>query len=233
MEDKRKNIYIVFFVVTTIIASCFSIYFGINLNNKGKTYESVKNEINNIQDNTQIENGTKDGQKDNKMGLSQENVDKIAKTTIEDYINICQTMNASPANVLIDYLHFYDSYEDFANHTTNDMYGRQITDIKHDEFMNKITKYMPKERYDEINHTSSENSIYLNIDGYLAIYAGGGTLSHTYIDTIRLLSKEAGEYTYEVEYRSVALDGKLGDKNKGEFIIKNVDDTFVVSRRKK
>ena len=33
MENKRKNIYIVVFVITTIIASCVAVYFGIQMNN--------------------------------------------------------------------------------------------------------------------------------------------------------------------------------------------------------
>ena len=49
MESKRKNIYIVIFVITTIIASCVAVYFGVVGNNKkvGQIKNSVEEKIEN------------------------------------------------------------------------------------------------------------------------------------------------------------------------------------------
>ena len=52
MESKRKNVYITIFVITTIIASCVAVYFGISENTGKKEIkeleakvEVIKNEI--------------------------------------------------------------------------------------------------------------------------------------------------------------------------------------------
>ena len=45
MENKRKNIYIVVFIITTIIASCVAVYFGVMWNNDKQTLEAKIQEM--------------------------------------------------------------------------------------------------------------------------------------------------------------------------------------------
>ena len=45
MENKRKNIYIVVFVITTIIASCVAVYFGVMWNKDKQTLEAKIQEM--------------------------------------------------------------------------------------------------------------------------------------------------------------------------------------------
>ncbi len=57
MENKRKNIYIVIFVITTIIASCVAVYFGIMGNKEANDLkaqvEDLREEINNTNNENQ------------------------------------------------------------------------------------------------------------------------------------------------------------------------------------
>ncbi len=45
MESKRKNVYIVLFVITTIVAGCLAVYFGIMRNKDVRNLESKIDEI--------------------------------------------------------------------------------------------------------------------------------------------------------------------------------------------
>ena len=48
MENKRKNIYIVIFVITTIIASCVAVYFGIMGKKETEKLQAKVDELNSV-----------------------------------------------------------------------------------------------------------------------------------------------------------------------------------------
>lgn len=78
MESKRKNIYIVIFVITTIIAACLAVYFGVELNkvkrNNKELEENVMAYKQKIEENTIVEN--------NKKEIEENVVEKIVEKSI-------------------------------------------------------------------------------------------------------------------------------------------------------
>lgn len=53
-ENKRKNIYIIIFVITTIVASCIAVYFGVVKNNYEKELNNLKAKIEEMNSKIQI-----------------------------------------------------------------------------------------------------------------------------------------------------------------------------------
>ena len=67
MESKRKNVYIVLFVITTIVAGCLAAYFGImgnkekdELNNQIADLQSRIDELEKKENNVQVDNSNDD-----------------------------------------------------------------------------------------------------------------------------------------------------------------------------
>lgn len=75
MENKRKNIYITIFVITTIIASCLAVYFAILANNNVKEVQNSK------VDNTVSSSSTENSAQTSDLKEEQK-VEKITVTTV-------------------------------------------------------------------------------------------------------------------------------------------------------
>lgn len=231
-NNKRKNVYITIFVITTVIAGCIAVYFSImeskisqeNQNLQTKVEEltanaqeailqeqsKIQEEITKVDESSQANNQSEE--------LSQNTIDKIAKSTIEDYMNIVSVMFASDGGTELNYL-------GFANTNTKYVEDRGVytTNVKYQDFINKVTEYMTKELFEASKYSKS----YSNNNGNLEIIAKGATQVTYYVRDIELVSKSNGEYVYNCKYsHSMNMEETSND----EFTIKKVNNEYVVSK---
>ncbi len=231
-NNKRKNVYITIFVITTVIAGCIAVYFSImeskisqeNQNLQTKVEEltanaqdailqeqsKIQEEITKVDESSQANNQSEE--------LSQNTIDKIAKSTIEDYMNIVSVMFASDGGTELNYL-------GFANTNTKYVEDRGVytTNVKYQDFINKVTEYMTKELFEASKYSKS----YSNNNGNLEIIAKGATQVTYYVRDIELVSKSNGEYVYNCKYsHSMNVEETSND----EFTIKKVNNEYVVSK---
>ena len=106
MESKRKNVYIAIFVITTIIAGCLAVYFGITGNKKMKELQS---KIDNLESNNKEEESSS-----NNENLSR---DKIK----EDIINNFDESKC--INKIDDYHYILLKNDENANDLKNEIHG--------------------------------------------------------------------------------------------------------------
>ena len=231
-NNKIKNVYITIFVITTVIAGCIAVYFSImeskisqeNQNLQTKVEEltanaqdailqeqsKIQEEITKVDESSQANNQSEE--------LSQNTIDKIAKSTIEDYMNIVSVMFASDGGTELNYL-------GFANTNTKYVEDRGVytTNVKYQDFINKVTEYMTKELFEASKYSKS----YSNNNGNLEIIAKGATQVTYYVRDIELVSKSNGEYVYNCKYsHSMNVEETSND----EFTIKKVNNEYVVSK---
>ena len=224
MTNKRKNIYIVIFVITTIIASCIALYLYIssdkekqqlsqNIENLKTEYEEKINEIN-----VNNENNEKDKNESNE--ILQKNMDKIARVTIEDFLNLNSIMFAGDlGSFLYDFLDFYDSAEELEKNKKDG-----VTNLKYEDVILELENYATREFLDSKYY----NLYYTNENGYLKLLAGGATRFSDKVIKVELVSKDNDEYTYNYTSRCPIPGGSFEEQT-GTIKIKNVDNKFVVS----
>ena len=81
MESKRKNVYIVIFVITTIIASCVAVYFGISENTSKKEIKELEAKVGNV---SSTEEQNKEEKTDNvEIKENEKIVEKTVEKTVE------------------------------------------------------------------------------------------------------------------------------------------------------
>lgn len=224
MNNKRKNILIVIFVITTIAASCIAVYLYIssdkekqqlsqNIANLKTEYEEKINEIN-----VNNENNKKDDDISN--DILEKNMDKIARVTIEDFLNLNIIILANgPGAFLYDFLDFYDSSEELYKNTKDG-----VTNLKYEDVILKLENYATREFLDSEYY----NVNYTNENGYLKVLGGGATGSSHKVIKVELVSKDNDEYTYSYTDRISVVNGSFEEQT-GTIKIKNVDNKFVVS----
>ena len=224
MNSKRKNILIVIFVITTIVASCIAVYLYIssdkekqelsqNIENLKTEYEEKINEIN-----ANNENNKKDDDISN--DILEKNMDKIARVTIEDFLNLNIIILANgPGAFLYDFLDFYDSSEELYKNTKDG-----VTNLKYEDVISELENYATRELLDSKYY----NVNYTNENGYLKVLGGGGTGLGYEVIKVELVSKDNDEYTYNYTARYSIPDGSFKEQT-GTIKIKNVDNKFVVS----
>lgn len=224
MNNKRKNILIVIFVITTIAASCIAVYLYIssdkekqqlsqNIANLKTEYEEKINKIN-----ANNENNKKDDDISN--DILEKNMDKIARVTIEDFLNLNIIILANgPGAFLYDFLDFYDSSEELYKNTKDG-----VTNLKYEDVISELENYATRELLDSEYY----NVNYTNENGYLKVLGGGGTGLGYEVIKVELVSKDNDEYTYNYTARYSIPDGSFKEQT-GTIKIKNVDNKFVVS----
>lgn len=224
MNNKRKNILIVIFVITTIAASCIAVYLYIssdkekqqlsqNIANLKTEYEEKINKIN-----ANNENNKKDDDISN--DILEKNMDKIARVTIEDFLNLNIIILANgPGAFLYDFLDFYDSSEELYKNTKDG-----VTNLKYEDVILKLENYATREFLDSEYY----NVNYTNENGYLKVLGGGGTGLGYEVIKVELVSKDNDGYTYNYTARYYIPDGSFKEQT-GTIKIKNVDNKFVVS----
>lgn len=224
MNNKRKNILIVIFVITTIAASCIAVYLYIssdkekqqlsqNIANLKTEYEEKINKIN-----VNNENNKKDDDISN--DILEKNMDKIARVTIEDFLNLNIIILANgPGAFLYDFLDFYDSSEELYKNTKDG-----VTNLKYEDIISELENYATREFLDSEYY----NVNYTNENGYLKVLGGGGTGLGYEVIKVELVSKDNDEYTYNYTARYSIPDGSFKEQT-GTIKIKNVDNKFVVS----
>lgn len=224
MNNKRKNILIVIFVITTIAASCIAVYLYIssdkekqqlsqNIANLKTEYEEKINKIN-----ANNENNKKDDDISN--DILEKNMDKIARVTIEDFLNLNIIILANgPGAFLYDFLDFYDSSEELYKNTKDG-----VTNLKYEDVISELENYATREILDSEYY----NVNYTNENGYLKVLGGGGTGLGYEVIKVELVSKDNDEYTYNYTARYSIPDGSFKEQT-GTIKIKNVDNKFVVS----
>ena len=224
MNNKRKNILIVIFIITTIAASCIAVYLYIssdkekqqlsqNIANLKTEYEEKINKIN-----ANNENNKKDDDISN--DILEKNMDKIARVTIEDFLNLNIIILANgPGAFLYDFLDFYDSSEELYKNTKDG-----VTNLKYEDVISELENYATREFLDSEYY----NVNYTNENGYLKVLGGGGTGLGYEVIKVELVSKDNDEYTYNYTARYSIPDGSFEEQT-GTIKIKNVDNKFVVS----
>ncbi len=97
MENKRKNVYVVLFVITTIIAGCLAAYFGIM---KNKEAEELNNQIASLKDeiSTLKQNNSVDVQNE------QEQVNNNVEKNVIFNLDISNCLNLKDNNIVYDSL---------------------------------------------------------------------------------------------------------------------------------
>ena len=241
MESKRKNVYITIFVITTIVAATLAVYFGLEYKklkeDNLKQYLNVK-ESSTISDKDNNKEETEVKKIEKEVQLSQENIDKIAKVVVEDYLNLDSRIKSSPYSVYTEYL-------DYSNDQVKEKYDGKyfVTNIKYDDFVSRITKYMTKELFENgkiISFEKNENmssfynsykDVYINLDGYVARYYDGASRESNCIDNFELKEKNDNELTYNVTYSTLGgVDEiKVFKQTKKIIKVKNINDNYVVS----
>ena len=224
MNNKRKNILIVIFIITTIAASCIAAYLYIssdkekqqlsqNIENLKTEYEEKINEIN-----VSNENNEKDKNESNE--ILQKNMDKIARVTIEDFLNLNSIMFAGDlGSFLYDFLDFYDSAEELEKNKKDG-----VTNLKYEDVILELENYATREFLDSKYY----NLYYTNENGYLKLLAGGATRFSYKVIKVEIVSKDNDEYTYNYTSRCPIPGGSFEEQT-GTIKIKNVDNKFVVS----
>ena len=206
MENKRKNIYIVVFIITTIIASCVAVYFGIVGNKENKKLNQQISELN--EKISEIEKSNSDLKESNAEKNDTNTVtatieekkvsDETAKNVIEGYINIEIASYASTdcGILCLKYLRFYNSYMEAYEHSQRvDVAGFSgyKTEIKYDEFKNKMLNYMTEKLFS----SNKAFNRFKNINGILHI-SNGGASGRTYtVESVNLISTENNSFKYE------------------------------------
>ena len=208
MNNKRKNILIVIFVITTIAASCIAVYLYIssdkekqqlsqNIANLKTEYEEKINKIN-----VNNENNEKDKNESNE--ILQKNMDKIARVTIEDFLNLNIIILANgPGAFLYDFLDFYDSSEELYKNTKDG-----VTNLKYEDVISELENYATREILDSEYY----NVNYTNENGYLKVLGGGGTGLGYEVIKVELVSKDNDEYTYNYTARYSIPDGSFKEQ---------------------
>ena len=233
MESKRKNVYITIFVITTIVAATLAVYFGLEY--KKLKEDNSKQDVS-VKESTSLDEKNEDKGEvavkevekivEKETQLSQENIDKIAYATIDIYLQLVRTIWADPLNATIK-LGFYKDYDELIKNTQN-INGIEKTTVKYDEFVNKITKYMTKELFEEY----VERKVFVNVDGYLANYAGGASGTSAMLEKIELQDKNNDEFTYSVTYYILGGFENVTAKETTQTIkVKKVNDDYVVSSK--
>ena len=224
MNNKRKNILIVIFIITTIAASCIAAYLYIssdkekqqlsqNIENLKTEYEEKINEIN-------VSNENNEKAKNESNEILQKNMDKIARVTIEDFLNLNSIMFAGDlGSFLYDFLDFYDSAEELEKNKKDG-----VTNLKYEDVILELENYATREFLDSKYY----NLYYTNENGYLKLLAGGATRFSDKIIKVELVSKDNDEYTYNYTSRCPIPGGSFEEQT-GTIKIKNVDNKFVVS----
>lgn len=228
MENKRKNVYITIFVITTVIAGVVALYLGLEntkLKNANNTKE-VKQEEKAATNGNEITKGeTVIKEVVKEAELSQENIDKIAQATIENYLNLKAAIFADPLSALVK-LGFYSDYTELTNNLKNEN-GVEISTVKYDDFVGKITKYMTKDLFEE---SYVKTDVYRNANGYLAKNVGGASGYLVHVSDIKLQNKNNNEFKYEVNYKTFSgFETTITKDEKKIVTIKKVDSDYVVS----
>lgn len=221
-------------IVVLILVIGGSLYYALVIEDKENTVEDNANILTNeiikeenfIYDGLVEENKTvTDVPKETyKPALNQDEVNKIAKVTIEDYLNLTDDIFSSPKGILVsDYFEFYKDYEEMSMRVEN-INGILKTDIEYEIFVDKITKYMSKELFE-----SKYSEIYTNINGYLGVFEGGASGGKIDVTNAKFISQVDGVYTYETTYDYYTFEEVIGEKDKEKNIkIEKVYDNWIV-----
>ena len=197
MENKRKNIYIVIFVITTIIASCVAVYFGIV---EPKQNEELKQEINEL------------SKKNNTSVVEEIKVtEERAKEVIEGCLNISMICRANPTGILCSkYLGYYNSYEELKNNIEGvsiDSLSAYKTNIEYQDFKNKMLQYMSVNLFE----TDTIFQKYININGSLYILDGGSSSGDYTIKNVKQTFNDGKYVKYDFNGTLEGMNGSVGE----------------------
>ncbi len=102
MENKRKNIYITIFVITTIIASCLAVYFAITKNNETEKLQAKVDELtsqnNELNENSQVV--------ENNVTTQEKVVEKVVEKYGRFNVNASNCLNNTNGHVYSDRIGF-------------------------------------------------------------------------------------------------------------------------------
>lgn len=121
--------------------------------------------------------------------------DETAKVTIQSYLNIIGEQAGSPAGVLaIEEIGLIDKNSDilFKGNANKDNY--KSTNIKYEDFKNKMLEYMSQDLFKE-----QFSTYFKDIKGELYIFDGGATGIKMDVSEVELISSDEGVYKYGVK----------------------------------
>ena len=227
MESKRKNIYIVIFVITTIIAACAAVYFGVKYI---KEKENLENEINELKkENIEIHNSIENINKENKgpqvNSNSDENKNEVpsqedVKKVTTQFLNLRALCFASSENVLIN-LKYYNDIKDLYDILKFDGNGYQ-TDINYFVFKDKMLNYM----IEELFLVDNVFDRYINRNSLLYIQAFGASGGEYTVNNVKLTTSSENRFEYEFNgtYNWAEHDSEIT----GKVVLKLVNSKLVV-----
>lgn len=161
-----------------------------------------------------------------KNEISRENLDKIARTAIHDFVTVNNSIWANPEGVLVgDPLSFYKDYMDLEKNTTYYHEGNYaIYSIDYSEFMERVRRIMTEELFNQ-----KYASLFSQKDGKLKIFLGGATGCTSFVTSVEMTGADNGNYTYKANITSVGHDGSYIETTES-FGLKMVEGTLVVSQ---
>lgn len=196
--------------------------------------DSLDEETDNIELDEPISEESIDKNKDSSLveenvdtsNLSQEEIDNIVKDKIEGYMNLGSHMYASSDGALASkYLGFYSSYEEIGKNTKK-VDGVLKTNIRYEDFINKVTKYMTKEMFNSMVYST----YYINNKGMLDVNISAAPRNTYKVISVSLLSKSEDVYTYSVKHNAYSGDFSFNDITI-TLKVKKVENEYVVCGR--
>ena len=189
-----------------------------NANNKvdylNNQISEMKNEANISKEDTELNN--------NEVNLSekasvQENKEQDysteeVKQALEKYLNLEGAFSGSPSELLYELGYKKSSIEEFPD---KDNYIK--TNIKYDEFKQKMLEYMSEELFKKFNTYIDIENCYKNVNGYLYVVDSGSSGHKHKVKSIELKSKDS--YVGKVYFIYVT----------GDYPDKTYDFNFTIS----
>lgn len=248
-ENKSKGVRLVtvLFVITLIIIAIMGTYIYMDKRNNQEqevvstqqnivTFESnnvntaiVENSIENITNTNSMTTNSIANNVNDENVLSSVDAQKI----IQKYIDITYLKSVDPLAFLKDLgLVNSSNSNDYQKAKLNgDMvYSDEYykTNVKYENYLDKISDYMTKEHAEKIYKKDI-----VNVDGILYILAMGGSTGQDNIQDINLLSNTNDIYVYQVSIVSTPDDHVPTEQEKKprtvKVTIKNVNDNYIVA----
>lgn len=245
MEEKRKikislsTFFLILAIIVIVIMTLYIYKLYINFENANNKIDylnnqisKMKNDVNISKTNTDLNNNEVNS---SEKVFSQENKEQDysveeVKQVLEKYLNLEGAFAGSPLELLYELGYKKSSIEDFP-----DKNNYIKTNIKYDEFKQKMLEYMSEELFEKFNTYIDIENCYKNVNGYLYVVDSGSSGHKHKVESIELKSKDSyvgkayfvyvtGEYsdeTYDFNFTISSHNGKC--------IINTIDACNILS----
>ena len=218
MEEKREikvglsTFFLLLAIIVIVVMAFFmyKLYNNVeNANNKvdylNNQISEMKNDANISKEDTELNNNEVNSsekasvQENKEQDYSTEEV----KQALEKYLNLEGAFSGSPSELLYELGYKKSSIEEFPD---KDNYIK--TNIKYDEFKQKMLEYMSEELFKKFNTYIDIENCYKNVNGYLYVVDSGSSGHKHKVKSIELKSKDS--YVGKVYF--IYVTGDYSDK---------------------